>query len=88
MLHNLCTGEMCRVQSELEQQVSQGLQERQGLELKLAQAERNAQRSLATAQHTHQEQLEAERKDKVQPIYCTVHTLKICPIKSGIKSHM
>lgn len=66
---NLCTGEVSRVQSELEQQVSQALQERQALELKLAQAERNAQRSLAISQHTHQEQLEAERKDKVPLIY-------------------
>lgn len=66
---NLCTGEVSRVQSELEQQVSQALQERQALELKLAQAERNAQRRLAISQHTHQEQLESERKDKVPLIY-------------------
>ncbi|KAK3557445.1 hypothetical protein QTP70_026623 [Hemibagrus guttatus] len=58
------TCEVSRVQSELEQQVYQALQERQAIELKLAQAERNAQRILAAAQHTHQEQLEAERKDK------------------------
>lgn len=65
----LCTGEVSRIQSELEQQVSQGLQERQAMELKQAQAERNAQRSLAAAQHTHQDQLETERKDKVPLIY-------------------
>lgn len=68
-MHNLCTGEVSRVQSELEQQVSQALQERQALELKLAQAERNAQQSLAAAQHTHQKQMEAESKDKVPLIY-------------------
>lgn len=54
--------------------MSQALQERQALELKLAQAERNAQRSLANVQHTYQEQLEAERKDKV--IYPAIYTLK------------
>lgn len=70
-MRNLCTGEVSRVQSELEQQVSQALQERQALELKLAQAERNSQQSLTAAQHTHQEQLEAERKDKV-PLICTL----------------
>lgn len=65
----MCTGEVSRVQSELEQQVSQALQERQAMEQKLAQAERIAQLNLTAAQHTHQEQLEAERKDKVSLIY-------------------
>lgn len=61
----LCTGELSNVHSELEQQMSRALQEKQALELKLAQVERNAQQTLITTQQSHQEQLHTERKHKV-----------------------
>lgn len=62
---SLCTGELSIVHGELEQQMSRALQEKQALELKLAQAERNAQQTLITTQQSHQEQLHTERKHKV-----------------------
>lgn len=61
----LCTGELSNVHGELEQQMSRALQEKQALELKLAQVERNAQQTLTTAQQSHQEQLHTEQKHKV-----------------------
>lgn len=69
---SLCTGELSSVQSELEQQMSRALQEKQALELKLAQAERNAQEMLITTQQSHQEQLHTERKHKVILKFCNM----------------
>lgn len=74
---------MSHAQSELEQQVSQALQERHALELKLAQAERNAQHSLAAAQHTYQEQLEAEHKDKVSLIFIYIYIRPIMTLDNA-----
>lgn len=52
--------------------MSRALQEKQALELKLAQAERNAQQILITTQQSHQDQLHTERKQKVFLEFCNI----------------
>lgn len=61
-----CTGDVSRMRVDAELQVAQAVQERDILEDKLAQLERNTKVTLNSREQSHREQLEAERRDKVQ----------------------
>ena len=71
-----CLGEVARQQVDAEQQALRALQERQALEGRLAQAERNAQLSLSNTQSSYQQQLDAERREKAWPL--SFISLSVC----------
>lgn len=63
-------GDVTRMRADAEQQFAQATQEQSKLEDKLAQVERNALLTLNNREQIHREQLEAERRQKVQ---CDFH---------------
>ena len=62
-----CPGDAARMRVDAEHNLAQAAQERSRLEEKLAQVERNAQMTLSNKEQIHREQLEAERRQKVEP---------------------
>uniref|UniRef100_A0AAY4ERZ7 Rootletin n=1 Tax=Denticeps clupeoides TaxID=299321 RepID=A0AAY4ERZ7_9TELE len=77
------TGELARLQTEAEQQSFSTQREKQDLEGRLAQAERNTQLSLNSAQQSHLQQLETERRDKEQ--LCAELTAKCEQIEKRLR---
>lgn len=66
----MCLGDAARMRVDAERQLAQAAQERSKLEEKLAQVERNALLTLNNKEQVHREQLEAERRQKVQSNFC------------------
>lgn len=62
----ICPGDGARMRVDAERQFAQAAQERGNLEEKLAQVERNALLTLNNKEQIHREQLEVERRHKVQ----------------------
>ncbi|XP_028817168.1 rootletin isoform X3 [Denticeps clupeoides] len=77
------TRELARLQTEAEQQSFSTQREKQDLEGRLAQAERNTQLSLNSAQQSHLQQLETERRDKEQ--LCAELTAKCEQIEKRLR---
>lgn len=62
----ICPGDAARMRVDAERQFAQAAQERSKLEEQLAQVERDALLNLNKKEQIHREQLEAERRQKVQ----------------------
>lgn len=62
----ICPGDAARVRADAERQSAQAAQEGTKLEEKLAQVERSGLLTLKRKEQVHREQLEAERRQKVQ----------------------
>lgn len=62
----ICAGDVARMRVDAERQFAEAAQERSNLEEKLVQVERNALLTLNNREQVHREQLEAERRQKVQ----------------------
>lgn len=65
-----CLGDAARMRVDAEHQLAQAAQGQSMLEEKLAQVERNAMLNLNNKEQIHRQQLEAERRQRVQYDLC------------------